>query len=103
MMELKKKYYKIGEVCNLAGIKPYMLRYWEKEIRDIRPTRSLNNQRLYSQEVVKKILHIKKLTDEGYKLNVIKNRLSEKAVDGDFVFLLDIKKDLLEIKSLLEL
>lgn len=102
-MELKKKYYKIGEVCNLTGIKPYMLRYWEKEIKHIRPTRSLNNQRLYSQEAVKKILQIKKLADEGFKLNVIKDRLSDKIVDKDLTFLEEIKKDLLNIKSLLEL
>lgn len=102
-MELKKKYYKIGEVCNLTGIKPYMLRYWEKEIRDIRPSRSLNNQRLYSKEVVMKILEIKKLTDEGYKLNVVKEKISGKIIKDEFILLQEIKKDLINIKSLLEL
>lgn len=102
-MELKKKYYKIGEVCNMVGIRPYMLRYWEKEIKDIRPSRSLNNQRLYPQEVVKKIIQVKKLTDEGFKLNAIKERLSERAVKNEYNLLLDIKKDLIKIKSLLEL
>lgn len=102
-MELKKKYYKIGEVCNLIGIRPYMLRYWEKEIRDIKPSRSLNNQRLYSQEVVKKILQIKKLSDEGYKLNVIKEKISKKIEKNEYNLLQDIKKDLINIKSLLEL
>ncbi|MCX7770823.1 MAG: MerR family transcriptional regulator [Proteobacteria bacterium] len=103
-MDLRKKYYKIGEVCSLVGIRPYMLRYWEKEIKDIRPSRSLNNQRLYPQEVVKKILQIKKLTEEGYKLNVIKEKISDKEViSSEFMLLQDIKKDLLNIKSLLEL
>lgn len=102
-MELKKKYYKIGEVCNLAGIKPYMLRYWEKEIRDIRPSRSLNNQRLYSQEAVKKIFEIKMLADKGYKLNVIKEKISGKIIRNEFILLEEIKKDLINIKSLLEL
>lgn len=102
-MELKKKYYKIGEVCNLAGIKPYLLRYWEKEIKDIRPSRSLNNQRLYSLEAVKKIFEIKRLADEGYKLNVIKEKVSGKVVRNEYILLQEIKKDLINIKSLLEL
>ena len=86
----------------MVGIRPYMLRYWEKEIKDIRPSRSLNNQRLYPQEVVKKIIQVKKLTDEGFKLNAIKERLSERAVKNEYNLLLDIKKDLIKIKSLLE-
>jgi DNA-binding transcriptional MerR regulator len=102
-MELKKKYYKIGEVCLIVGIKPYILRYWEKEIKEIRPSRSLNNQRLYDREVVRKIMQIKKLTDEGYKLNIIKKKITKNVVNNEFTILEDIKKDLLNIKSLLEL
>ncbi len=102
-MELKKKYYKIGEVCSIVGIKPYMLRYWEKEIKEIRPSRSLNNQRLYDREAVRKIMQIKKLADEGYKLNIIKDKIAKNVGNNEFTFLEDIKKDLLNIKSLLEL
>lgn len=102
-MEIKKKYYKIGEVCSMVGVKPYMLRYWEKEIKDIRPTRSLNNQRLYPAEVVEKIMHIKKLTDEGYKLASVKSKIDKRDNKEILDFIEEIKKDLLRIKSLLEL
>lgn len=108
MVELKR-YYKIGEVCKIAGIQPHLLRYWEKEIAAIRAHRSLKNHRLYSKEAVEKIIKIKSLIDEGYKLDTIKNKFSgkkdmtpETATLSAPELLKEIKNDLQKIKSLLE-
>lgn len=108
MVELKR-YYKIGEVCKIAGIQPHLLRYWEKEISAIRAHRSLKNHRLYSQEAVEEIIKIKLLIDEGYKLDTIKSKfLTKKDKDSEAIkltapeLLKEIKNDLQKIKSLLE-
>lgn len=100
----EKRYFKIGEVCKIADIKPHVLRYWEKEIKDIRPERSLKNQRLYSKSSLEKILKIKALLDSGYRLDVIKKSLYKEKLDEDKVilFLKDIKRNLQKIRNLLE-
>lgn len=56
-----KLFFKIGEVSKLAGVPPHTVRYWESEFSDIEPTRTKSGQRLYRQEDVKIILHIKDL------------------------------------------
>jgi len=102
---LEKRYFKIGEVCKIANIKPHVLRYWEKEFRDIRPERSLKNQRLYSKKSLERIIEIKNLLDKGYKLeavkNLTKNNLSMRE-DKVRLFLLDLKSNLQRIRNLLE-
>ncbi len=44
-----KRYYRIGEVAKLTGVKPYVLRYWESEFRWMAPAKSRSKQRLYRQ------------------------------------------------------
>ncbi|MCX7991521.1 MAG: MerR family transcriptional regulator [Proteobacteria bacterium] len=100
----EKKYFKIGEVCKIADIKPHILRYWEREIRDIRPERSLKNQRLYSKSSLEKIIEIKKLLDSGYRLEVVKKNFSKNRLEEDKVilFLQEVKRNLQKIRNLLE-
>ena len=45
-----KRYFKIGEVSKLAGVEPYVIRYWESEFDEISPKRAKSNQRLYRRE-----------------------------------------------------
>ena len=60
-----KRYFKIGEVCELAGVKQHVLRYWESEFKKlIRPQRASSKQRLYRRVDVENILKIKKLLKE---------------------------------------
>src|SRR6476619_1179470 len=56
-----KIYFKIGEVSRLAGVKPYVLRYWETEFKAIQPVKSTSGQRLYRKRDVELILRIKQL------------------------------------------
>ncbi len=60
-----KRYFKIGEVCDIAGVKQHVLRYWESEFKQIiRPQRATSKQRLYRRIDVENILKIKKLLKE---------------------------------------
>jgi DNA-binding transcriptional MerR regulator len=73
-----KQYFKIGEVAEIAGVEPYVLRYWETEFRTIRPEKTRSNQRLYRRRDVETVLQIKKLLyDEGFRIDGAKRRLRE--------------------------
>ena len=73
-----KPYFKIGEVAQLAGVEPYVLRYWETEFRTIRPEKTRSKQRLYRRKDVEAVMAIKHLLyDEGYRIDGAKRRLRE--------------------------
>jgi len=57
----QKLYYRIGEVADIAGVKPHVLRYWESEFGFLSPAKNEGNQRLYTQRDLEKVLAIKKL------------------------------------------
>lgn len=59
-----KLYFRIGEVSRLAGVKPYVLRYWESEFQSISPKKSGTGQRLYRRKDVETVLEIKHLLYE---------------------------------------
>ena len=59
-----KRYYRIGEVARVTGVKPYVLRYWESEFRWMAPQKSRSRQRLYRKRDIDTILLIKKLLYE---------------------------------------
>ena len=56
-----KMFFRIGEVSQLTGVKPYVLRYWESEFRLLRPTKNSSGQRVYRRRDVETILEIKDL------------------------------------------
>lgn len=56
-----KMAFKIGEVADLVGVKPYVLRYWETEFEQLKPKKSRHNQRMYERRDVETLLLIKKL------------------------------------------
>ncbi len=60
----EKRYYRIGEVSRITGVKPYVLRYWESEFRWMTPQKSRSKQRLYRQRDIEMIQLIKKLLYE---------------------------------------
>src|ERR1041384_6730754 len=59
--ELVKLYYRIGEVAEIVGVQPHVLRYWETEFRSIRPQKSAKGQRVYSRRDVETLLKVKEL------------------------------------------
>jgi DNA-binding transcriptional MerR regulator len=97
-----KKYFRIGEVSRIIGVRPYVLRYWESEFPQIRPHRADSKQRTYQKrdlEVIleiKKLLYEEKLTIEGARRK-LKIKRSEKQVSVDQEFLKEIRNELQEI------
>lgn len=56
-----KLYFKIGEVAELVGVKPYVLRYWESEFSILKPTKTKSKHRLYRRKDIEMLLQIKQL------------------------------------------
>src|SRR3954463_11748086 len=73
-----KLYYRIGEVSDLVGVEPHVLRYWESEFRSIRPQKSRKGQRIYSRRDVDKLLKVKDLLyTHGFTIAGARKRLRE--------------------------
>jgi len=73
-----KLYFKIGEVAEIVGVKPYVLRYWETEFPDIAPSKSKSKQRLYKRKEVEQILKIRDLLyKERFTIDGARQRLKE--------------------------
>ena len=74
----EKLYYKIGEVSQITGVEPYVLRYWESEFKIISPLRTNSKQRLYRKRDLELILEVKKLLyKEKFTIAGAKKRLQE--------------------------
>ncbi len=73
-----KEEFKIGEVCEIAGVKPFVLRYWETEFPELSPSKGAGGQRTYTRADVQLILRIKQLLyEERFTVAGAKKRLSE--------------------------
>ncbi len=78
----EEKLYKIGEVCKLAELQPYVLRYWETEFPQLAPGKSGGGQRLYTRREVDIILRIKELLyREGFTIAGAKKKLETEMAD----------------------
>ncbi len=76
-----KRYYRIGEVSRITGVKPYVLRYWESEFRWMAPAKSRAKQRLYRKRDIETIQLIKKLLyEERFTIAGARKRLRELGV-----------------------
>ena len=73
-----KSYFTIGEVSDLCGVKPYVLRYWEQEFTQLKPMKRRGNRRYYQHHEVLLIRRIRDLLyDEGFTISGARNRLLE--------------------------
>ena len=78
-----KRYFTIGEVGELCGVKPHVLRYWEQEFTQLRPIKRRGNRRYYQHHEVLMIRRIRDLLyDQGFTISGARNRLQE-LVQGD--------------------
>lgn len=78
--EIKKLYYSIGEVCELTGLKSYVLRYWETEFRGLKPPKNRAGNRTYRKKDIDLIQEIKSLLyDEKFTIEGARNQLSNKS------------------------
>jgi DNA-binding transcriptional MerR regulator len=75
-----KRYFTIGEVSELCGVKPYVLRYWEQEFTQLRPMKRRGNRRYYQHHEVLLIRRIRELLyDQGFTISGARNRLADAA------------------------
>ncbi len=73
-----KRYFTIGEVSELCGVKPYVLRYWEQEFTQLKPMKRRGNRRYYQHHEVLLIRRIRELLyDQGFTISGARNRLAE--------------------------
>ena len=114
-----KLYFKIGEVSELTGVKPYVLRYWESEFNIVKPSKTNSNQRLYRRKEVELILEIKRLLyEDKFTIAGAKKVLQDKtkvkkssqlkldlknATDETQEVLRTIRKKILKIKKAVEI
>ncbi|MCK9259673.1 MAG: MerR family transcriptional regulator [Azoarcus sp.] len=76
-----KRYFTIGEVSELCGVKAHVLRYWEQEFTQLKPVKRSGNRRYYQHHEVMLIRRIRHLLyDEGFTISGARNRLGEAAI-----------------------
>jgi len=73
-----KRYFTIGEVSDLCGVKPYVLRYWEQEFTQLKPMKRRGNRRYYQHHEVLLIRRIRDLLyDQGFTISGARNQLTD--------------------------
>ncbi len=73
-----KRYFTIGEVSELCGVKPHVLRYWEQEFTQLKPVKRRGNRRYYQHHEVLLVRRIRQLLyEEGFTISGARNRLDE--------------------------
>lgn len=108
-----KRYFTIGEVSDLCGVKPHVLRYWEQEFTQLKPVKRRGNRRYYQHHEVMLIRRIRELLyEQGFTITGARNRLGqdvddaplvaqEKPMPPDTVDVSEIRRELGEIIALL--
>ena len=108
----RKVYYSIGEVCDLTGLKPHVLRYWETQFDVLNPTKNRAGNRVYRSRDVEVVLLVKHLLyDEKYTIEGANQKLVDMRREGELKderqevvapeFLTAIKAELEELKEIL--
>src|SRR3954449_5028434 len=79
-----KRYFTIGEVSELCGVKPHVLRYWEQEFTQLKPVKRRGNRRYYQHHEVLLIRRIRELLyEEGFTISGARNRLDNSFGDDE--------------------
>ena len=78
-----KRYFTIGEVSELCGVKPHVLRYWEQEFTQLKPVKRRGNRRYYQHHEVLLIRRIRELLyEQGFTISGARNKLDSRAYDA---------------------
>lgn len=111
-----KRYFTIGEVSELCGVKPHVLRYWEQEFTQLKPVKRRGNRRYYQHHEVLLIRRIRELLyEQGFTISGARNRLDSRVLEAradeaaamaasaiNSRATMAIRKELLEILDLLK-
>ena len=105
-----KRYFTIGEVGTLCGVKPHVLRYWEQEFTQLKPVKRRGNRRYYQHQEVLLIRRIRELLyDQGFTISGARNRLDHsedisvlvKSTDNSMEDLSYVRREIRSVMSLL--
>ena len=78
-----KRYFTIGEVSDLCGVKPHVLRYWEQEFTQLKPVKRRGNRRYYQHHEVLLIRRIRELLyEQGFTISGARNKLDSRMVEA---------------------
>jgi DNA-binding transcriptional MerR regulator len=107
-----KRYFTIGEVSDLCGVKPHVLRYWEQEFTQLKPVKRRGNRRYYQHHEVLLIRRIRELLyEQGFTISGARNKLDSRITIGEDltaglppleVDTVTIRQELTEILNLLK-
>lgn len=107
-----KRYFTIGEVSDLCGVKPHVLRYWEQEFTQLKPVKRRGNRRYYQHHEVLLIRRIRELLyEQGFTISGARNKLDSRIVENEEmpsilppldVDTVTIRQELTEILNLLK-
>jgi DNA-binding transcriptional MerR regulator len=110
-----KRYFTIGEVSELCGVKPHVLRYWEQEFTQLKPVKRRGNRRYYQHHEVLLIRRIRELLyEQGFTISGARNKLDSRMLEsrgddsaqeekaGEAIALNAIRNELLDILALLK-
>ncbi|MBS0308736.1 MAG: MerR family transcriptional regulator [Proteobacteria bacterium] len=79
-----KRYFTIGEVSELCGVKPHVLRYWEQEFTQLKPVKRRGNRRYYQHHEVLLIRRIRELLyEQGFTISGARNKLESRLLNGE--------------------
>ncbi len=79
-----QEFFSIGEVCELTGLKPHVLRYWESQFRFLNPAKNRSGNRVYQRREIDLILFVKHLLyDEKYTIEGARQKVDEHRKGGD--------------------
>lgn len=79
-----QEFYSIGEVCELTGLKPHVLRYWESQFRFLNPAKNRSGNRVYQRREIDLILFVKHLLyEEKYTIEGARQKVDEHRKGGD--------------------
>jgi len=100
-----RRYFRIGDASRIVGVEPYVLRYWESEFPQLKPSRADSKQRTYQRKDLETLLEIKRLlyeermTIEGARLR-LKEKKSKRST-ASYPFVQEIRGELNEILEIL--
>lgn len=108
----QREFYSIGEVCELLGLKPHVLRYWETQFDAFSPAKNRQGNRVYRARDLELIALIRRLVhDEGYTIEGARKKVEELRTSGDIAessrraleesFVRSLRAELEEIMELL--
>lgn len=79
-----KRYFTIGEVAELCGVKPHVLRYWEQEFTQLKPVKRRGNRRYYQHHEVLLVRRIRELLyRDGFTISGARNKLNESSIQHE--------------------